>query len=80
MPRQKPFVHSILITHAAHSHDQTTNKNICQSVLFGNYRYKIYRASREDMAAAASAAEAGQVPRNEQHSTLMEDPDVWRPT
>lgn len=36
------------------------------------------------MAAAASsnAMSPGQVPaaRADQHSTLMEDPDVWRPT
>lgn len=42
------------------------------------------RASREDMAAAASGnvMSPGQVPaaRADQHSTLMEDPDVWRPT
>lgn len=45
---------------------------------------KMKRASREDMAAAASAnaMSPGQVPaaRADQHSTLMEDPDVWRPT
>lgn len=45
---------------------------------------QIKRASREDMAAAASAnaMSPGQVPaaRADQHSTLMEDPDVWRPT
>lgn len=45
------------------------------------------RASREDMAAAATsptqmqpAAEGQMQMSTDQHITLMEDPDVWRPT
>lgn len=45
-----------------------------------------FRASREDMAAAATSPTqmppiGGQMQMGtDQHITLMEDPDVWRPT
>lgn len=42
------------------------------------------KGSREDMAAMAASPNAMSpvqgVPSTDQHSTLMEDPDVWRPT
>lgn len=41
------------------------------------------RGSRDDMAqmASPSVMSPGQGPQStDQHSTLMEDPDVWRPT
>lgn len=42
------------------------------------------RASREDMAAMASpnamSPTQGLPPTSDHHVTLMEDPDVWRPT
>lgn len=53
-------------------------------LLFINGIYK-KRASREDMAAMASPnamspGQGGPPPIADQHTTLMEDPDVWRPT
>lgn len=43
-----------------------------------------HRGTREDMAAVATSPTAmsggqGGIPTNDQHVTLMEDPDVWRP-
>lgn len=38
-----------------------------------------YRASREDMAAAATADQTAQsIPSNDQSNILIEDPDVWK--
>lgn len=42
------------------------------------------RGSRQDMAAMASpqavSSPTGMGPTSDHHATLMEDPDVWRPT
>lgn len=38
------------------------------------------RGSREDMAAMASGNQFPPGQAADQHSTLIEDPDVWRPT
>jgi len=38
------------------------------------------RGSREDMGAIASPVDNVSQPMGGHHTTLMEDPDVWRPT
>jgi len=38
------------------------------------------RGSREDMGAIASPIDNVSQPMGGHHTTLMEDPDVWRPT
>lgn len=38
------------------------------------------RGSREDMGAIASPVDNVPQPMGGHHTTLMEDPDVWRPT
>lgn len=38
------------------------------------------RGSREDMGAIASPVDNNSQPMGGHHTTLMEDPDVWRPT
>lgn len=43
------------------------------------YVYCAYRGTRQDMAAMATSPTGG-VPQADHHTTLMEDPDVWRPT
>lgn len=40
---------------------------------------KLHRGTRADMAAVASPTSVVP-PSSDHHSTLMEDPDVWRPT
>lgn len=58
------------------------------SVLIFNHGYNGFhsimkRGSREDMAAVASpqmATSPSGMTHSDHHTTLMEDPDVWRPT